>query len=350
MDSAVAALPDHQFIELMHEEIWNCGARAGMRTSRISRGQARTRVEGDRLVIDAHSSGPDGAIEQELESKLQKAFSSSIATSQLAQATPDGFTIRRVVCVRRMQMQEGDPIVRVDQVVAIRSHDSAEHVLVTTPDQAKDDLALLSGLSVHPVTRRPKIDQDPILWSRGSGAVLLHEAIGHASLAGASRIDWPAWLVVTDEPARRGLGALDIDDAGRTPGTAILSAGERPQALRRQSFRDPPLARMSNLVVGHRNAPFALPNPHLEVLLVAGGHYDPVSDLITLHVAAADRVDRNGRKPLAPFRVQALRTQLAASLVGARGEPVRYPGVFCSEEGQRVAVGSWSADLLTLPL
>ena len=43
------------------------------------------------------------------------------------------------------------------------------------------------------------------------------------------------------------------------------------------------------------------------------------------------------------------RANIARAFIGASGEPLRYPGVICSREGQELVVGS-SAPLLLMEL
>jgi len=181
----------------------------------------------------------------------------------------------------------------------------------------------------------------------GTGAVLLHELVGHASEYDVPRARLPGWLVVTDEPGRAGL-ITSSDDAGNKPVNAELSRGDKPQAYRRETFRDPPIRRMSNIVVLHKNAPFEIPDERIEIHSVERGAYDALHDDIVLTVSGSELVEGTRRRPLAAFQLRADRAAMIARIAGASGEPVRYPGVLCSREGQRVPVGSWSPDLLML--
>src|SRR2546421_611841 len=129
------------------------------------------------------------------------------------------------------------------------------------------------------------------------------------------------------------------------PGTATLSA-DPPRALRRPSFRDVPLRRMTTLVVTQNGAPFDVPERHVEVHLVAGGAYDSLTDAVTIHVSVANL----GAMRLAPFTIHTKRERVLAAIRGASGEPVRYPGVVCSREGQELVVGSFAPLMVTDPL
>jgi hypothetical protein len=179
--------------------------------------------------------------------------------------------------------------------------------IVTTPEDAKQDFALLKSLAASkPVMTLGNL---PILWKNGSAAVLLHEAIGHAAEHGAAETGWPSWLSV-----------------------------DAPIAFRRASFRDLPLPRMTHLIARQAGAPFPLPPELIEVQLIAGGAYDPVTDIVTINVAVSTA---------GAFTIKRTRAVIAASLAGACGEPIRYPGVICSREGQELYVPSHAPVILT---
>jgi len=184
--------------------------------------------------------------------------------------------------------------------------------IVTTSDHLNDDVALLQRVAA-PASgaggrERPPL-HSPIVWHNGSAAVLLHEAVGHAAEHNAPPVEWPAWLRV-----------------------------EAPLAMRRESFSDVPLLRMTHLRAVAEDAPFDLPNERVDVHLVAGGGYDPLTDVVTLHVA----VPR--------FTIRATRAAIARALRGAAGAPLRYPGVICSREGQELHVPSFAPLMVTEPL
>ena len=113
--------------------------------------------------------------------------------------------------------------------------------------------------------------------------------------------------------------------------------------LRRASFRDVPLLRMTTLLASQEQAPFPSPDDPVEIHLLAGGAYEPLTELVTLHIALATH--RGTR--LAPFTIAKTRNELASSLAGARGQPLRYPGVICSREGQELVVGSYAPVVVT---
>ena len=182
----------------------------------------------------------------------------------------------------------------------------------------------------------------PILWRNGSAAVLLHEAAGHAA-EHRQRSEWPSWLTIRDEPD------FEIDDAGNATRAADLTT-EPPACMRRESFRDVPLQRMSTLIARQQNAPWSMPGERIEVHLVAGGTYEPLTGIVTLSIAVADRIIKDDVTPLAPFEIRVRRERIARAIAGATGEPLRYPGVVCAREGQEVVVGSFAPLLITTEL
>ena len=80
------------------------------------------------------------------------------------------------------------------------------------------------------------------------------------------------------------------------------------------------------------------PTHFVEVFLVAGGSYDPLTDVVTIDVAVSTA---------GAFTIRKSRAEIAASIAGASGEPIRYPGVICSREGQELAVGSFAPVMIT---
>jgi hypothetical protein len=182
----------------------------------------------------------------------------------------------------------------------------------------------------------------PFLWRNGSAAVLLHEAAGHAA-EHQQHSDWPSWLTIRDEPD------FEIDDAGEQTRAVDLTT-EPPACMRRESFRDVPLPRMTTLIARQQNAPWSLPAERIEVHLVAGGAYEPLTGIVTLSIAVADRIINDDVTPLAPFEIRVSRERIARAIAGATGEPLRYPGVVCAREGQEVVVGSFAPLMITTEL
>lgn len=187
----------------------------------------------------------------------------------------------------------------------------------------------------------------PIAWRNGSGAVLLHEAVGHPGEIGPDPLHWPAWLEVADEPGAAGIGRLHVDDIGKPTERRLLTSGELPSAHRRSSFRDVPHRRLTNLVVRHDDDPFDEPVPRIDVFLVGHGHFDAHRDTVELRIDAADLVTDRERIALAPFALVEPRPGIAMKIRGGSGEGAAYPGVICSREGQRLPVGSFAPDILT---
>jgi hypothetical protein len=182
-----------------------------------------------------------------------------------------------------------------------------------------------------------------LVWRNGSAAVLLHEAVGHAAEHHAPPVAWPEWLTVHDEPGLRSAATQSPPWIGEG-GNSVAALRRRdllrepPATLRRESFRDIPLPRMTNLVARQHGAPFAVPAHFIDVHLVAGGFYDPLTDVVTIDVAVSSA---------GPFTIRDSRANVAASLLGAMGEPLEYPGVICSREGQELVVGSHAPVLVT---
>ncbi len=207
--------------------------------------------------------------------------------------------------------------------------------IVTTPEAAATDYDALKRL-LAPHTAPPPPRPLPIVWRNGSAAVLLHEAIGHAAEHRHKPLSWPRWL-----------RARDVAGDGKS---ADLIAGELPLAIRRESFRDVPLRRMTDLVIEQERAPFELPHERIEVHLVSNGAYEPLTEMIAIDVVVADLVTRDAARRLSPFAVRASRSAIVGALVGATGDPIRYPGVICSREGQELFVGSHAPVMVTSEL
>lgn len=189
-----------------------------------------------------------------------------------------------------------------------------ERSVVTTPEHCAHDVALLRSAGAGDAAPR----HVPFVWKHGSGAVLLHEAIGHPREHGQASVALPPWLRV-----------------------AV------PLKLRRASFKDVPLQRMTDVVAHQRDAPFVLPEQRIEIVLVDGGSYDPLTEVVTLRIAAANLVEGDRVSALAPFTIHETREVMVRSIIGATGKAERYPGVICSREGQDLVVGSYAPVLLT---
>jgi hypothetical protein len=271
------------FAIVSRDESWQRGA---MVESRLMHGQARQ----DGNAIEAVDSRDD---------RLARACDAAAGSARaLVSTLPEAQVRMRVRATRE------DDAESVETTITIRMNDVS---IVTTPADARHDYELLLRIAGSKPAAKPA--SLPIVWQNGSAAVLLHEAIGHAREHGAAEILWPAWLTV-----------------------------EAPLALRRETFRDVPLPRMTHLIARQFDAPFALPGERIEVQLVAGGGYDPVTDIVTIDVAVSTA---------GAFTIERTRFEIAASLIGAVGEPIRYPGVICSREGQQLYVASHAPVMLT---
>jgi len=189
--------------------------------------------------------------------------------------------------------------------------------IVTTPPHLASDYEMLLELSSERPSTEAKYRGVPIVWRNGSGAVLMHEAVGHA-----------------EEHGHEAIARVDI-----------------PRALRRQSFSDVPLMRMTEVRVAAsapaRRDERGRSSPHIEILLVAGGRYEPLTDCVSLSISAANLVDGDKRVRLRPFVIDETRERVAASIRDVGDVVRRYPGVICSKEGQELFVGSFSPDLVT---
>lgn len=188
---------------------------------------------------------------------------------------------------------------------------SGEYAIASDPAHLAADLLLLAAAAAPEVRRTAHdITTLPFVWCNGSAAVLLHEAVAHPVEHGRATT-LPPWLRV------------DV-----------------PIEERRASFRDVPLQRMTAVNVRQVHAPFACGDARVEVMLVDGGSWDPLTDIVSVRVSFAELVAKDDRTPVEPFTITAPREEILASLRGAEGDPERYPGVICSREGQELFVSS----------
>jgi hypothetical protein len=262
-----------RFAHAVREELWSRGR---LLESRLSHGEAHEDEHGI-IATDVRNDEYVAAAERELD--------------RLRDAMPEGFTVR-LVAESGTEGTSGTMTVR---------HGALS--VVTTPAHIKEDVALLRSAGYQPAAP-PATSR--LLWQNGSAAVLLHELIGHPLEHNIAPIALPDWLHV------------DI-----------------PLTLRRATFRDVPLVRMQHVRATQTNAPFALQD-HVTIELVDGGSYDPLTDMVTLRIAASS---------IGAFTIHEPRERFVCT--GARGEPLRYPGVICSREGQELVVGSFAPVMLT---
>jgi predicted Zn-dependent protease len=275
-----------RFAIATREEVW---LRGRLIEQRLSHGEA-FETERGLVASDACDEALVAACDAAL-GELRTGVRDGVRMRLVAQAAPEGVT----------------------QTITVTLH---EHAIVTNREHLERDLAILQRAALEPDVEAPR--ELPLVWRNGSGAVLLHEAFGHPAEHEQAPVALPAWLTI-----------------------------ENPLALRRASHRDVPLLRMTNLVAVQTRAPFALPPERVEVLLVDGGLYDPLTELVSVAVGAADLVEGDRKRPVVPFTIRATRDAVARSLTGASGETLRYPGVICSREGQELVVGSHAPLLIT---
>lgn len=293
------------------DELWIGGTRI---ESRLEHGEAR--LDGDEIVArDVRRDDLVRICERELEA---------------ARGILDFTAGARVRIVIRVEEESGRPVRPpcVERTLTVTLDGVS---IVTDPDHARDDIARLRAAIARPIELATP-PRAPILWRGGSAAIVFHEAVGHAAERGAPPLEWPPWLRVADAAPE---------------GSADLMAGEKPRAMRRESFRDVPLPRMTSLVVSQSGAPFELPDERIEVHYVAGGRFDPSGGAVTVRVAVAESVTPAGVRRIAPFELQTTRDAVAGGTLGATGDPLRYPGVVCSSEGQELVVGSHAPLMLT---
>ncbi len=263
------------FAHAVREELWSRGR---LVESRLSHGEAHEDEHGI-VATDARDETFVANAERELAS--------------LRAAMPEGFTVR-LVAESGTEGTTGTMTVR-----------DGPHSIVTTPSHIKEDVALLRSAGFQPAAT--PASSRPFLWQNGTAAVLLHELLGHPLEHSVPPITLPEWLHV------------DI-----------------PIVLRRATFRDIPLLRMQHVHASQRNAPFAIPHDAVEITLLDGGAYDPLTDIVTLRIAASS---------IGAFTIREPRERFV--LTGAHGASVRYPGVICSREGQELVVGSIAPVMLT---
>jgi hypothetical protein len=325
------------------------GGRLQAELSRFDRGWARARLRGNWIEIDAgdtrHARGMPESIAAHLASPPPAPPAIALDPESFAGWQFHAITRHRIAVHRGSEPEEQT----LQLVVASAPSRDHGHVsIVAAPESLARETRRLATLLSKPAAAT-SLDEIPIAFVNGSAAVLMHEALGHPSERGAPHVAWPPWLVVADDPGTRSLGYLPLDDCGRPVARRDLMRGERPSALRRWSFRDTPIVRMSNLCVSGSGSPVALPSRRVEVQLVDHGDWDPLTDEVSIRVSLAELVDGRDRGLLPRFTLRVSRRDLAARLAGWSGDAIAYPGVICSDEGQSLPVGSIATSLLLLP-
>lgn len=336
------------FASSIAEERHLCrGGRLVTELSRLERGWARTRIRGASVEIDAS----DTPFTRGMPHSIAELLAASLPAAPAIDIDLDAHSGWRFHCIARRRVaahRATDPDTSFQELVVTTApaHDHAHVSIVSTPESLHADLRRLAALLARPAAGETRIDSLPVAWAGGSAAVLLHEALGHPSERAATAVKWPKWLGVTDDPELAAIGRLTADDCGRPVSCRDLLRGERPSALRRWSFRDTPITRMSNLRVKATGAPTSLPSPRVEIRLVEHGFWDPLTDEVAIRVSLAELVEGHDRALLPRFTVRGTRSELASRIEGWFGDETRYPGVICSDEGQALPVGSLSTGLL----
>lgn len=333
------------YAEFTLDEVWLLGERPELSSRAISRGWALMSSSSPaHIEATTDFSSPTG---RALGSRL---LSVAVLESHRDAVLEQLFHTRSPLLSARIilshRIDHGREILTTVIRLELAGADGADLALLTAPGYLAEDLETLTRLGRRRIeAERSELDPLPILWAAGTGGVLLHESAGHP--AGVSpAVRWPEWLRVFDDPA---VPVFDRS-AGETSPTrrSDLLSSEQPSSRRRASFREHPMPRMSTLVASAVGpVPFHLPSRYVEVELAEGGRWDPLTDAVSIRVLSASVIEDNVRRRLAPFEIVSGRADVAQSLTGARGEPARYPGVLCSEHGQRIPVGTYCLDLLT---
>lgn len=265
-----------RFAHAVREELWSRGRRV---ESRLAHGEALHEPDGSITATDTRDDALVARAEEQLE-RLSAAMPEDAVVRLVAEAGTDGDRATMTVRIGPLS-------------------------IVTDPGHVHADVALLQRWRGLPPANDPP--RRPILWQNGTAAILLHEAHGHPLEHDQAPLNLPEWLHV-----------------------------EVPLAQRRETFRDVPLPRMRHVRVTQTGAPFEIPSGHVEVQMVDGGAYDPLTQTITVRVSASS---------IGAFTLVEHRANLI--FLGARGDAQRYPGVICSREGQELVVGSYAPTLIT---
>ncbi|MBW3672356.1 MAG: hypothetical protein KY432_11880, partial [Acidobacteria bacterium] len=337
----------YTFAEHTLDEVWLSGSRLVLSHRAVTRGQSATTHSPDIFAIEAATDfrSPEAvALRDRLLSIQMLESHRDSALDRLARVAGKRSLSCRMVLSHRID-GDSESLTIVLRAETLRE-DGTSLALLTTPRHLDQDIETLLHLGDRRIElERSDLGSLPVLWASGSGGVLLHECAGHPAGISTPAV-WPEWLQVVDDPS---VETFDrpINHSSELR-RADLLAGEPPSSRRRASFRDHPRHRMSTLVgAAVKSAPFQLPARHIEIELAAGGSWDPLTDQISVNVLSASLVDGKTRRRVAPFLITGDRAQVAGSITGGRGEAIRYPGVLCSEHGQRLPVGTYCLDLIT---
>lgn len=284
-----------EFALVTRDELWSLAPSPALLDRRLIHGVAIRR--GEEIVAE---DGLDPECDRACTEAFERARASILAAVEGKRIDGSGF--RLVVSTRR------ETGLQTDVTCTLRN---GGFTVVTDPQHVAEDAALLSKF----VSRKTAASLDhrdaPLVWRNGTAAVMFHEAIGHA--------------------AEHDQAAVMLPEGFRV---------EAPLEMRRASFTDVPLRRMSRVDVSYDGPPAALPERRIEIHLLSGGHYEPLTETVTIRVAAADLVHGAAVVPLHSFVIRESRSSIAAAVRGAFGAAERYPGVICSREGQDLFVAS----------
>lgn len=349
----------HAFAHVTEDETWIIGTRTECLRRTFDQGWAVAREFKGSLAIqgsDTFQPGPLGIWEESAEQLRQSLVRSAALDPMpllktLSGTSGDDHRVRIVKSSRYVSSAVRGHF-STSCTITISSKDpltGGQLSITTTPEALSADCILLASL-LKPIPVGDPPDQLPILWRGGSASVLFHELIGHRSQSGRPLLEWPRWLTVSDQPFAEGPGRMIVDDTGVSPRAALLTRGQELKCRRRQTFRDMPLVRMTNLICETAGLPLRIPEQRIEIWLVDHGSYDSEADRVSLHIALADHVDGGVRRRIPPMHFEAGAEEILTALIGGRGPLTRYPGIVCGDEGQRVPVGSWAMELLTAPI
>ena len=336
----------YQFSTCIREELWHHGGgQRALRQQRLDVGWSTVRP-GSTTEIQASDSFPSSA-ERDRLLEASRFHAADFLDPLDEVAAKDPLTlrlIRRARQVRRGELEVLDGMT----LVIVHSRGRGNMTFICRSQDwtgwLKDMAAPVPDTALAMNTLPPRL---PILWCRGTSAVLMHEAVGHPSEHGLPPVSWPDWLEVVDDPLVPSLGEHAVDDAGEQTRRQDLIRGGRPTTSRRWSFRDVPAQRMSNLLVKCRTDRTVSVAPRrIEVLATSGGELDSLTDRITISVSSARLVDGAQSQAVRPFTFSCTRSELARQLTGFTGPVEQYAGVICSDEGQQLPVGTWGAPLL----
>lgn len=324
----------HLFASSAYEEVRDLRAPGSVRIRRVEHGQAYTSFDAGTVYVEAYDD-----LSRRLTLSLHRDDASWLTAAAACEASlPDAPLMYRLQ--RRRTVVANDTTHARSESVTTTLRSLRSGITLLVHDDVTAAAALLESLDREQVVPAPRdVATRPIVFAGGSAAVLLHEAVGHAAEEGM-RASLPGWLTVLDRCEKNA-----TDDAGRPAESADLAAAP-PRNLRRSTFRDVPIVRMTNVVVD-ASMQVEAPADYIEVSLVDRGHLDSLTGLVILHVSVAHSVSRSERRRLAPFELRIGRNDLFTRLAGATSLAVeRYPGVLCSRYGQLLPVGSHAPALL----